>query len=259
MKKPLFFFITLALSLTFISWGYDGHYAVGAIAANHLSPNAQVAVKNLLGHKSMADVASYADELRANPAFKETGPLHYLNIEPGLNFDQFTNFIKTDQKTNIYQGIGSAIRDLQDPKAGKSKKEFALEFLIHLVGDAHQPMHVSREEDKGGGTIGVKFLNDNTNLHGLWDFGLLDHQHISYKNLAAKYDDATPQQIEKWQSDNVITWLWESYQISAILYKEAAENPNFDETYFNEHIPIVKNSIEKAGIRLAGFLNSIYK
>jgi len=259
MKKPLCLFVGLVLSFILVSWGYDGHYAVGAIANNHLSPNAQAAVKNLLGHKSMADVASYADELRSDPGYKSTGEFHFVNIPLGLNYEQFSAYVKSDSRENIYKGIIGFMHQLQDPKTNKSTKEFALEFLIHLVGDAHQPMHISRVEDKGGNSTSVTFLNGGTNLHSLWDSGLLFHQHINYKDLAAKYDTATPEQIQQWQSDNVMIWLWESYQITTILYKEAADNPNFDETYYQEHIPIVKNRIEKAGIRLAGLLNDIYK
>jgi S1/P1 Nuclease len=259
MKKHLLAVLGLILSLALVSWGYEGHYAVGAIAENHLNANAKAAVKALLGHETMADVASYADDLRSNPAFAASKDLHYLNIPLGYSYPEFTNYIKNSLYGNVYTGIASCINTLKDPKSGKREKELALELLVHFVGDCHQPMHVSRVEDKGGNNIIVNFLGSNTNLHGLWDYGLIQHEKIPYKDLAAKYDDATPGQIAKWQNDNVMTWLWESYQITTILYQEAADNPNFDEKYYQDHIPIVKNRIEKAGIRLAGVLNDIYR
>ena len=259
MKKRLTLFVGIILSLVLVSWGYDGHYAIAEIAQNHLSPSARLAVKNLLGHRTMADVASYADELRSEPAYKATGSLHYVNVPLGYSFDEFSAYIKNDKENNIYKGIAGCINQLKDPASSKSKKQFALEFLIHLVGDSHQHMHVSRPEDKGGNLTSVTFLNAGTNLHSLWDSGLLDHQHINYKNLATTYDNATPAQITRWQNDSVIIWLWESYQISTILYHEAEVNSDFGEIYYEEHMPIVKNRIEKAGIRLAGVLNSIYQ
>ncbi len=259
MKRYFSIAAGIILSLVLVSWGYEGHYVVAEIAQRHLSPNAQTAVKNILGHKTMADVASYADELRSDPAYKATGALHFLNIPLGYTFEQFSAFVKNDRNQNIYSGLVGCINTLKDPAAGKSKKAFALEFLIHLAGDSHQPMHVSRAEDKGGNTISVTFLGTGTSLHSLWDSGLIDHQKINYKKLAEKYDDATPEQIKKWQSDSIMIWLWESYQITTILYQEAAANPDFDETYYEEHMPIIKNRIEKAGIRLAGVLNDIYK
>jgi len=259
MKKLTSLAFGLVLCLTLVSWGYEGHYAVADIASKHLTPNAQAAVKNLLGHLTMADVSSYADDLRGNPAFASTKDLHYLNIPMGYTFAEFSNYIKTSPQENVYTGILRCINTLKDPKSGKQNRELALEMLIHFVGDCHQPMHVSRAEDRGGNNITVNFLGSNTSLHGLWDYGLIQHEKINYKDLAAKYDDATPGQIAKWQSDSILTWLWESYQVTAILYQEAAGNPNFDEKYYQEHIPVVKNRIEKAGIRLAGVLNDIYK
>jgi len=259
MKRYTLLAFGLILSFVLVSWGYEGHYAVAAIAENHLTPNAKAAVKNLLGRKTMADVSSFADDLRSDPAYASTKDLHYLNIPLGNSYEQFSVLVKNSRNENIYTGIAGCINELKDPNSSKSKKEFALELLIHFVGDAHQPMHVSRAEDKGGNATSVTFLGGGTNLHSLWDSGLLDHQKINYKDLAAKYDAATPEQIKKWQSDNIMVWLWESYQITTILYKEAEDNPNFDEKYYQDHLPILKNRIEKAGIRLAGILNDIYK
>src|ERR1700744_2336083 len=159
MKNLLRFCVALLLGITLISWGYDGHYAVADIAQRHLTPEAQQAVKDLLGRKSMADVSSYADDIRQDPAYKSTGDFHFLNVPLGYTFEQFTAYIRNDPKQNIYTGISGFVHELEDPKSSKSKKEFALEFIIHLVGDAHQPMHVSRAQDKGGNTTSVTFLN----------------------------------------------------------------------------------------------------
>lgn len=258
MKNHLSLICAALLCLTLVSWGYEGHYAVAEIAEKHLSDNAKTGVKNLLGRQTMAAVSSFADDLRNEPEYKGTAGYHYINVPAGLSFDQFADFVKNDKEKNIYSGLLGCISTLKKPTATKAQKAFALEFLIHLVGDAHQPMHVSRAEDKGGNSVTVNFVGSNTSLHGLWDSGLIDHQRIPYKTLGDKYDTATPEQIKKWQADSVMVWLWESYQISAILYHEAEDNTNFDELYYEQHIPVVKNRIEKAGIRLAGILNSIY-
>ena len=126
-----------------------------------------------------------------------------------------------------------------------------------MVGDAHQPMHVSRAEDKGGNTIQVQFDGRGTNLHSVWDTKLIDHQSLSYEQMAKEYDTATPQQIKQWQSDDIIKWLWESYQLSSKFYKEVNAGDKLSDTYYNEHIGIVKQRLEMAGIRLAGVLNNL--
>lgn len=260
-RMSKYFKIPLAVLLVIIlvSWGYDGHHAVGFIAQRHLTDKAAAAVKNLLGSDDMADVSSYADDIKSLPQYKATAPLHYFDLPAGLTFEEFEARIKNSKTANLYTGIGSAIHDLEDPSKGKPQKAFALKMLIHFVGDAHQPLHVGHDEDRGGNKIPVKFFSQSTDLHSLWDEGILDHQQMKFKDFALKYDDATPEQIKRWQSDNVITWLWESYQIANILYQEAADNPDFGEKYYQDHLPIIKNRIEKAGIRLAGLLNDIYK
>jgi hypothetical protein len=266
MKKYTLLSIGLILSFALISWGYEGHYVVAAIAENHLTPNAKAAVKELLGKETLADVSSYADEIKSDPSYDYTKPWHYINLPLGMDYSQFQKYVLTDKEPNIYSNLLIDIEGLKHPENLKAEsykqrlaQQYRLKLIVHLVGDAHQPMHVSRAEDKGGNATSVTFLGGGTNLHSLWDSGLLDHQKTNYKDLAAKYDDATPEQIKKWQSDNVMVWLWESYQITTILYKEAADNPNFDEKYYQDHLPILKSRIEKAGIRLAGILNDIYK
>lgn len=260
MKKISFIGSMIAVALFLVSWGSIGHRTVGQIAENHLSPKAKEAIKELIGKESLADVANWADEIRSQPNFKNTAPWHYVNLPGGLNFEQFATAIKTMPPDNGYKAMLECERELLDPRKTKSQKAMALKYFVHFVGDLHQPMHVSHAEDKGGNAIPVNFLNSSSdNLHSLWDSGLIEHQNLSYKQMAINYDTATPEQIAKWQSDDPLIWLWESYQVSSILYTEVAENNKLGEDYYNDHIPVIQKQIEKAGIRLAGELNAIFK
>jgi hypothetical protein len=250
----------VALSLCLMSWGSIGHRTVGLIAENHLTPKAKEAIKGLIGKESLADIANWADEIRSQPAFKNTGDWHYVNLPSGLSFEQFSNAILNMPPNNGYKAVLECEKILADPGKTKGQKATALKYLVHFVGDLHQPMHVSHAEDKGGNAIAVNFFNGSSdNLHSLWDSGLIEHQHIDYKQMAISYDTATPEQIKKWQSDAPMLWLWESYQISSILYTEVADNNKLGEDYYQDHIPVVQKQIEKAGIRLAGELNAIFK
>jgi len=249
------FFIVPGLLL--ISWGNIGHRTVGLIAENHLTPQAKTIIKTLIGNETLADVSNWADEIRSNQAYRYTGSWHYINLPAGLTFPQFAAAVTSMPPDNAYRAILQYKRVLADPKKSRGERAIALKYLVHLIGDVHQPMHVSHAEDKGGNAIGVTFLNEADNLHSLWDSGLIEHQHLSFKQMAADYDTATPVEIEKWQNDDLMLWLWESYQISTILYQETAENPKFDEEYYQSHLPVIKKQIEKAGIRLAGVLNGI--
>jgi len=257
--KKCFFLCLLAISvLALVSWGVTGHKAVGQIAENHLTPTTKLAIKKLLGSESLADVSNYADEIRSDARYKYTGAWHFANLAPGLTFDEFSNQLKNMKEDNVYKMVYRFGFDLKDPDKSKTQKAFALKFLVHFIGDLHQPMHVSNKEDRGGNDIKVSFMGDFYNLHGLWDSGLIEHQGLTYKEMATNYDTATPAEIKKWQSDDPMVWLWESYQISTILYQEAAADPKFEEDYYKSHIPVLEKRIEKGGIRLAGVLNSIF-
>jgi hypothetical protein len=260
MKRYSFGFLVVTLSFFLISWGSTGHRTVGQIAENHLTPQAKEAIKNLIGKESLADISNWADEVRSDPAFKNTAGWHYVNLPGGLTYEQFANAVNNMPPDNGYKAILQCERILTDPQKAKGQKIVALKYLVHFIGDLHQPMHVSHAEDKGGNSIVVDFFNGTSdNLHGLWDSGLIEHQHSNYKDLAQAYDTATPEQITKWQTDPPMLWIWESYQISSILYTEVAENNKLGEDYYQEHIPVVQKQIAKAGIRLAGQLNAIFK
>jgi len=181
-----------------------------------------------------------------------------LNLPLGLNHDEFVQAVlKTDN--NVYTAILKSEASLKDNTLSFDEKTEALRYLLHLVGDAHQPMHISRKEDKGGNTIQVRFDNQGANLHSLWDSKLIDHEGLSQDDIAKNYDVATPAEIKQWQSDSPMEWIWESYQISSRLYVEVKPGQNIDETYYQKYIPVIRQRIDQAGIRLADELNRIFQ
>lgn len=252
-------FVLVGLTLLLASWGVTGHRTIGKIASGHLSAKAQAAVTELLGSESLADVSTYADQIRSLEQYKYTAPWHYINMPSGLSEADFKEAALKQEKDNVYKALQRCKETLSDTSKSKEEKIFALKFIVHMVGDLHQPMHVSRSEDQGGNKIKITFLGKPGNLHGLWDSGLPEHEGLSYEQLAAKIDHATAKQIRNWQKDDELKWLYESYQLSEQLYADAAKSPDFDEAYYQAHIPVFENRMEMAGIRLAGVLNTIFK
>lgn len=245
------------LSLALISWGVVGHKTVATIASNHLTPKARLMVKSLLGDTAMADISSWADQILKEGPFKNTAPRHYINAPLGLSYPNFVQEIKNQPQENVYKAVTQCEKDLQDPTLSQQKKLEALKFIVHFVGDLHQPMHVSRAEDKGGNTIQLQFEGQGTNMHSLWDSKLIAKEGKSFDQMALDYDTATPQQIKAWQKDELLKWLYESYQISSQLYPEIEQNNKLGDEYHAKYMPVVQQRILKAGIRLAGLLNSI--
>jgi hypothetical protein len=261
MKRLFSLGLICLLSIFLVSWGSLGHRTVGLIASRHLTPKAQAAVKDLLGTATLEEVSTWADDVRNDPQYKSTGPWHYINLPLGLSRQQFDATVLSMNKANVYSALQESESTLINPYASKVDKEKALKFIVHFVGDLHQPMHVSRAEDQGGNKLQVNYESKGTNLHALWDSRLLEHEGLSDQQLAGKIDHATPQQIQQWQSDPLLQWLWESYQISTRLYSEvqAMKNRTITEDYYHAHLPVIEDRLEQAGIRLAGVLNTLFK
>lgn len=190
--KKLSVICLLGLSITLISWGFKGHRAIATIAQKHLSSNTAYLVSAYLKGEGMADVATWADENK-NP---KTAAWHYVNLPLGLTREAFVKAI-SESDNNVYTAILKTEAQLKDKNLSSEQKYEALKYLIHLVGDAHQPLHVSRKEDKGGNTIQVRFDNKGTNLHSLWDSKLIDHEGLSESDIAKNYDVATGTEIKQ--------------------------------------------------------------
>ncbi len=262
MKKVLFALALLAaLPLRGWAWGVDGHRAVGLIAANRLSAKARAQVAALLGTQTLALVSTQPDEMRYLPEFKETGPWHYVNTALGLGHDQYLQAVKGQANPNAYNVLVTKIKEMRDPAKTQAQRAEALIFVVHIVGDMHQPMHTGRAEDKGGNDIKLTYRGKDTNLHSLWDSGLLDYQGLTYTEMGQQYDAAVPAPLAKtWQaSTDPAEWLFESYTAATQLYAEAAQNPNPDYRYYPAHADLMKQRIQQAGVRLAAVLNEAFK
>jgi len=259
MKK-----IHLLLLFAFVlllSWGVTGHRTVGKIAEDHLTPKALAGVRDLLGDQTLADVSTWADEVRGKPEYRQTGPWHYINLPLGLSYDAFKNRVENMLEPTVYSAIVKQLELLTDSTVPRDRKVEALKFLVHFVGDLHQPMHVSREEDKGGNTIQLNFDGQGTNLHAVWDSKLIDHSGMDYQQLAAKYDHPSAAQVRQWQGDPVVKWMWESYLITSQLYAEvdSMKDRSIGQAYYDEHWAQVAQRLEQGGVRLAGLLNVVFR
>jgi len=261
MKRNFLVIVLISIAVFFVAWGPVGHRAVGLIAMRHLTPKAAAAVKSLLTGETLEDVANWADEVRNDAAYKQTGPWHYINLPLGLSRKDFDNAVEHMDKENVYEALQQQEQILSNKNASRDERINALKFIVHFTGDLHQPMHVSREEDKGGNTIQVNYDGKGTNLHALWDSRLIEHSGLSEDQLVAKIDHASTAEINQWQKAPLLDWVWESYQASSVLYREIEQQKNrtINDSYYTAHWPIIEDRLEKAGIRLAGILNSIFE
>ena len=195
------------------AWGRDGHFIVGDIATRLLSDAARKAASELLPGESFSDVAVWADDVRRTEAYRYTAPYHYVNLEPGSeSFD-----LERDCPSNgcVVQAILDYSAVLRDGEASKSKKQEALKFIVHFVGDIHQPLHVSPRGDRGGNDIQVRILGGSANLHSVWDSRLIATLDKPWKQLADQlYEQIDADEKSSWAGVDPIVWANESYHLS---------------------------------------------
>jgi hypothetical protein len=239
-------------SVTF-AWGPNGHRIVGRIAMNHLTDEAKIAVQCLIGPEGLDQASTWADEVRSDPAWKKADPWHFMSID-----DNET--LETTQRSpdgDVLEAIERFTGVLRDPQASRQAKQEALRFLVHFVGDIHQPLHVGRRADQGGNGVPVKFFRDDTNLHSVWDSGLIENEKLSFSEFAAFIDHPTLAELTSWQALPVADWARESKELRNRVYDLPADKKLSYEYVFRS-MPVVKRRLLQAGVRLAALLNNIF-
>jgi len=235
-------------------WGKIGHRTVGEIAQRQLTLTTEQRVNEILDGQTLAVASTWADEMRSNPDFDKFSTWHYVNLPIDKNYEEVEH-----TQENVVKMINTAIPILQSPSASKEMKAFWLKYLVHMVGDLHQPLHTGRFEDYGGSKIKVNFkgrkgADNETNLHVLWDTDMIDDYKMSYTEYADKliiqFRDTSVEQ------GNSLEWSKESHSYVPKIYEtEAGSNLSYDYVYDN--LPIVDERLYKAGIRLGNLLNEI--
>jgi hypothetical protein len=101
------------------------------------------------------------------------------------------------------------------PGRCKAANAEALRFMVHFVGDLHQPLHDEDNHDKGGNTRHVIFDGRPDNLHWIWDSGLLEHINRNPQTLAAELENKiTPQDRAEWTKGSVEDWVMEGHELA---------------------------------------------
>ena len=248
------FALLLSAPSSLFAWGSNGHRIVGRIAMNHLTDEAARAVECLLGPEGLDQVSTWPDEIRSDPNWKKADPWHFLSIDDAETLETTAR----DPAGDVLEAIQRFTAVLRDPQATRESKQEALKFLVHFVGDIHQPLHVGRRADLGGNTAKVKWFKEKeeTNLHTVWDSLMIDNERLSFSEFAAFIDHPTLQELQSWQSAPPADWANESKAVRDRVYQIGDGKISYEYVYKN--IPLVKRRLLQGGVRLAGLLNSIF-
>ena len=277
--KRLIILFALFPSIAF-GWGEDGHRVVCQIAFDELTPAASAEVNRLLAldpdYESFAESCLYAEI-----------PKRIRWLDHQINLPRSTWAITTDEcplaESCVIPAIQSDFRVLRDADSSDAEKLLALKLLGHWVGDVHQPMHVSFQDDRGGNSNNVNVDIPGANLHGVWDYLIISRNlGDDFPKIAAKLGASiTDEQRRAWQHDSPIEWADESFQITIsasvnyCVQKQGAcwyssDNMMLDkgepwrdftitDDYLEMHAAIVSQRLQQAGIRLAELLNEAFQ
>ncbi|WGK65023.1 S1/P1 nuclease [Croceiramulus getboli] len=250
----LFLLITSFSFATPYDWGKTGHRATGEIADKYLTKKARRAIQELLDGQSLAVVSTYADEIKSDTLYRKYGPWHYVNFP----FDSKYEDHPVPEQGDIIQGIRKALTVIQDESAPKKDRVFYLKLLVHFIGDLHQPLHVGRAADKGGNDIQVRWFDNGTNLHAVWDSRMIDHYGMSYTELAETSRALTKKEEETMMQGTPLSWMYESQQLVKKVYGSAQPGAKLGYRYMYDHFATVKEQLLKGGVRLAALLNQAF-
>ena len=261
MRRLILFtsMLLICSSPSFGWWGQTGHRVVGEIADSYLNKKARAAIQEILGNESIAITSNWPDFIKSDSTFNYLSPWHYINIKQGLSQTEFNSFLQKDTATDAYTKLNFLITELKNKQLDITKKRMYLRLLIHLVGDIHQPLHVGRFEDLGGNRIRVSWFGDSTNLHSVWDEKIIESQKLSYTEYVAAINHTTKEERKNWQAQPINEWFYESYLLAGKVYGSVTPaTARLSFRYNFDHIEMLNDQLLKAGVRLAGLLNSIF-
>jgi len=258
--------VACAFCLPAAAWGPEGHRIAGELAGKLLTPAARARVAAILEPgKTLASISNWADDIRQDRP--ETAPWHYIDIpigRPDLEMPR-----DCPKRDCIIAKIEDFEHILQAGSGGLESRREALMFLTHFIEDLHQPLHCSDDRDRGGNDVPVEFLGEPTNLHSVWDSGLLARMGPEDRLFESLASELTPSAAAKLSRGSVKDWAAESHHVAIIAvygrlpkaFRHASkESPlKLGEAYERGADPVIRLQLERAAARLAKTLNTVLK
>lgn len=270
------------------AWGDRGHEVTALIAYRHLTPQARLKLDALLAADTdgltapdFASRATWADKYRSQ--HRETAAWHFVDIEidsPDLKSACF-DFPALSASQPASQGpaedcvvnkIEEFAAELQSAATPPAERQLALKFLIHFIGDLHQPLHAADHSDRGGNCIGLTGVDDRhsaartSNLHAYWDVTVVDAQGDSAGQIAARLDAGiSAASMAEWTAGTARSWAMETF---AVARRDAYALPSqptcatggavaLSEEYRAAARNVAATQLQKAAIRMASMLNRL--
>ncbi len=256
------------------AFGDDGHKIVGEIAWQELSQEAKNEIRRLLqadpDYDRFYESCAWADKIKSDGSWNWARRLHYVNVPKDKDIYDETRDCRV--KESCPDGIPCPGRNcvvaaiayyhdvLKDANASEPDKLIALKFLGHFVGDLHQPLHAGYAHDKGGNDVRVEFFHNKTNLHSLWDSGMIRRTGKRWFDYARELSETiTADQRQSWTGTlDPAAWANESHALVPAVYKGIPASGEIGQEYYDTHLPDLEKQLKRGGVRLAALLNDAF-
>jgi len=233
-------------------WWDLGHRVVAELAESRLTPHTREAVRDILDGQSLADASVWADNIRQYR--HDADKLHYVNIP--LAETRYVPERHCPGGQCIIAAIEQERHVLADPAASPEERAEALRFLIHFMGDLHQPLHVADDGDRGGNQRAVTFLGHATDLHKVWDGELIDSSVVNqaeyFESLRRRMESLDLRALE---AGTVVDWAMEGHRIAVEHAYRLPRDGRIGRAYVRANRPVIDRALIAGGVRLAKVLN----
>lgn len=255
MKLSLVLIFT-ALVHNAYSWGPLGHRITAKIAEEHLSTKAKMELKKLFPKETLSKMSNYPDFIKSDPELrKKYNHFHYISFDEKKSVKDY--IADNSKKENVIFGINHFAKIFKDKKSTPKDKLFALQFIVHLVGDIHQPLHAGKASDRGANKIQVTWFGKKTNLHAVWDESLIEMQKLSYTEYADELMQTLVVDKELLKKMNPEIWAQESKDYVEKVYS-FKKKKYWEYDYNYQHIAFLNQRLLTGGLRLALFINQLF-
>jgi hypothetical protein len=205
-----------------------------------------------MGHTDLARVGNWADEIKSDPKWDHSHDWHYCTILEGHQYEGPEAGGRAVQKVTEFTKL------LKAGTLSKTDQLDVFRFVVHIVGDLHQPLHVGNGTDRGGNDVKVTWFHENTNLHRVWDSQMIDHMQYSYTEYAQQIQlGLTTADKQKLLDPTVLTFVNRSRSVHDQVYDIGDGKLSWEYVY--THRELMEDRLLRAGYHLAAILNDIYK
>ena len=247
-------------SMPAFAWGPAGHKIVAMIAEQKIRPQTRTRIKQILGNNvTLESVAIYADAVRDR--FPHTYNNHFVDIPKDNNAYDPSHDCPVDPEKGdcVLAALERFRAEAVNPNETIGRRRFALKFIVHLIGDMHQPLHCSDNNDRGGNDVLVKWFGADSNLHKVWDSKIIENAELSNEDFVETLLlDVTPQEINDYKKGNLLRWALEAHTIARTNAYNLPANNELGDDYYDQNWAVVDRQLLRGGLRLARVLDWMF-